>query len=143
MGVNSDIKYNSEIFMIDKTKRTMSDVNAARRDGTFRIIVHNANNVPSTERFQGSPDPYVNVFYHGSFIISWNFSFLLNILLYLIILCLLLGIKKQTNWQRSTCDPKWDEVDKICVSFVFCIQPIVLDARFSSQWCPNSKCRHS
>ncbi|CAF4438073.1 unnamed protein product, partial [Adineta steineri] len=45
--------------------------------------VHNANNVPSSAKFLGSPDPYVNIFYHG--------------------------VKKQTNWQRSTCDPKWDE----------------------------------
>ncbi|CAF0934963.1 unnamed protein product [Rotaria sordida] len=72
-----------EIFIIDKTKRMMDDVNVANRDGLFRVIIHNVNNVPSTERFRGSPDPYINIFYHG--------------------------IKKQTNWQRSTCDPKWEE----------------------------------
>ncbi|CAF4514045.1 unnamed protein product [Rotaria socialis] len=61
----------------------MDNVNVTNRDGVFQIIVHNVENVPSPERFRGSPDPYVNVFYHG--------------------------IKKQTNWQRSTCDPKWEE----------------------------------
>lgn len=43
----------------------MGDVNAANRDGLFRAIVHNVENVPSTERFRGLPDPYVNLFYHG------------------------------------------------------------------------------
>jgi hypothetical protein len=51
--------------MIDKTKRMMDDVNVTKRDGIFRIIVHNVNNVPSPERFRGLPDPYVNILYHG------------------------------------------------------------------------------
>jgi hypothetical protein len=45
----------------------MSDVNVAKKDGIFRTIIHNVNNVPSTERFRGLPDPYINIFYHGSF----------------------------------------------------------------------------
>lgn len=53
--------------MIDKTKRMMDDVNVAKRDGIFRVILHNVENVPPTERFRGLPDPYVNIFYHGSF----------------------------------------------------------------------------
>ena len=46
----------------------MSDVNGTKKEGICRVIVHNVNNVPSTERFRGLPDPYVNLFYHGSFI---------------------------------------------------------------------------
>jgi hypothetical protein len=47
----------------------MSDDKMAKNnDGIFRIIVHNVNNAPSMERFRGSPDPYINVFYHGTFI---------------------------------------------------------------------------
>lgn len=38
----------------------------------------------------------------------WTFA--LNVLSFSLV-----GIKKQTNWQRSTCDPKWEEV--IWVSF--------------------------
>ena len=47
----------------------MADVNKAKVDGIFRVIVHNVNNVPSTERFLGSPDPYVELLYNGSFTI--------------------------------------------------------------------------
>ena len=43
-------------------------MNVEKNDGLFRVIVHNVYNVPSTERFRGLPDPYVNVFYHGSFV---------------------------------------------------------------------------
>jgi hypothetical protein len=50
--------------MIDRTKRTMGD-------GIFQVIVHNANKIPLTERFRGLPDPYVNLFYHGSFILNF------------------------------------------------------------------------
>ena len=53
--------------MIDKTKALMmSDVNGIEKDGICRVIVHNVEKVPLTERFRGYPDPYVNVFYHGS-----------------------------------------------------------------------------
>jgi hypothetical protein len=50
----------------------MGDVNNAQKDGICRVIVHNVINVPSTERFRGLPDPYVNVFYAGSFIILFS-----------------------------------------------------------------------
>lgn len=49
----------------------MSDTNAGNKNGIFRIIIHNVNNVPLTERFRGLPDPYINVFYHGIFIESF------------------------------------------------------------------------
>jgi len=98
----------------------MNDVNMTKKDGSFRIIVHNVNNVPSLERFRGLPDPYVNVFYNGSFI--FDRKFLLNFIFYL------LGIKKQTNWQRSTCDPKWDEVKKIVLILLNSIIMFYLDA---------------
>jgi hypothetical protein len=45
----------------------------AKTDGICRVIVHNVINVPSTEGFLGLPDPYVDVFYHGSFIL-FNFG---------------------------------------------------------------------
>ncbi len=82
-------------------------VNSVKKDGICRVIVHNINNVPSVERFRGLPDPYVNVFYHGTFIIWFSFSF--DIFVKNKFVFCLLGIKKQTSWQRSTCDPKWDE----------------------------------
>ena len=41
-----------------------------KSDGLFHVIVHNVCNVPSIERFRGLPDPYVNVFYHGSRVIE-------------------------------------------------------------------------
>jgi len=44
----------------------MNDVNITKTYGSFRVIVNNATNVPSLERFGGSPDPYINVFFHGS-----------------------------------------------------------------------------
>ncbi len=47
----------------------MGDVNNAKANGIFRIIVHNVNNVPSKERFLGSPDPYIQLLYNGSFMI--------------------------------------------------------------------------
>lgn len=34
-------------------------------DGICRIFVHQAENVPSVDRFRGLPDPYVNLFYGG------------------------------------------------------------------------------
>ncbi len=46
----------------------MSDVNRPKKDGICRVIIHNVNNVPSIERFGGLPDPYVNLFYHGTFV---------------------------------------------------------------------------
>jgi hypothetical protein len=52
----------------------MGDVNNAKKDGICRVIVHNVINVPSTERFRGLPDPYVNVFYAGSFIILFSYE---------------------------------------------------------------------
>ena len=69
VGVNSHIKSikQYELFMIDTTKRMMSDVNVVKKDGICRIIVHNINKIPSPSRFRGLPDPYVNVFYHGTF----------------------------------------------------------------------------
>lgn len=84
-------------------------------EGILLILVHNATNVPSTDRFRGLPDPYVNIFYLGSSernekrknSIGNQFSFLLE------------GIKKQTNWQRSTCDPTWNEVSSIIFHLVF------------------------
>jgi len=63
----------------------MSDTKMAKNDGIFRVIVHNVNNVPSTERFRGSPDPYINVFYYGSLI---SFDFIKKFLLYFILLFL-------------------------------------------------------
>ena len=51
----------------------MSDV---KNDGIMRIIVHNAEKVPLTERFRGSPDPYVNIFCYG---IVWSFSVEFNV----------------------------------------------------------------
>ncbi|CAF0920234.1 unnamed protein product [Rotaria sordida] len=48
----------------------------------LKVIVHNAERVPNLERFS-TVDPMVTVIFQG--------------------------ITKQTNWQRSTCDPKWDE----------------------------------
>lgn len=44
----------------------MCDVNMTENYGIFRVIVNNVNNVPSLDRFGGLPDPYVNVFYHGT-----------------------------------------------------------------------------
>ena len=35
-------------------------------EGILLILVHNATNVPSMDRFRGLPDPYVNIFYLGS-----------------------------------------------------------------------------
>ncbi|CAF3822313.1 unnamed protein product [Adineta steineri] len=85
-GVKSNIKYNRQRYdlsLIKTQNETMGDANINKKEGILQIIVHNSNNVPSSAKFLGSPDPYVNIFYHG--------------------------VKKQTNWQRSTCDPKWDE----------------------------------
>ncbi|CAF1161705.1 unnamed protein product [Rotaria sp. Silwood1] len=48
----------------------------------LKVIVHNAERVPNLERFS-TVDPMVAVIFQG--------------------------ITKQTTWQRSTCDPKWDE----------------------------------
>ncbi|CAF3639300.1 unnamed protein product [Adineta steineri] len=48
----------------------------------LKVIVHNAEHVPNSERFTNI-DPMVVVIFQG--------------------------ITKQTTWQRSTCDPKWDE----------------------------------
>jgi hypothetical protein len=70
VGVNSNIKIETEykIFLINKTKRKiMVD---AKTDGICRVIVHNVINVPSTEGFLGLPDPYVDVFYHGRLILK-------------------------------------------------------------------------
>ena len=90
----------------------MSDVNNTKKDGVCRVIVHNANNVPSTERFRGLPDPYINVFYHGSYTRLFPSIQMRNIITVReLIVFICLGIKKQTSWQRSTCDPKWEEVD--------------------------------
>jgi len=55
----------------------MSDVNVTKNDGIFRTIIHNVNNVPSTERFRGLPDPYINIFYHGSFYFHRKFYLIL------------------------------------------------------------------
>ena len=74
VGVNSQIKYDREIVIIGKTKRTMTDVNTSNNDGICRISVHNTENVPSTERFRGLPDPYVKIIYHGSFIILFLYG---------------------------------------------------------------------
>ncbi|CAF1089117.1 unnamed protein product [Rotaria sordida] len=48
----------------------------------LKVTVHNAERIPNMERFT-NVDPMVTVIFQG--------------------------IKKQTNWQRSTCDPKWEE----------------------------------
>ncbi|CAF1425575.1 unnamed protein product [Adineta ricciae] len=48
----------------------------------LKVTVHNAEHIPNVERFT-SVDPLVRLIFQG--------------------------VKKQTNWQRSTCDPKWDE----------------------------------
>ncbi|CAF5029105.1 unnamed protein product [Rotaria sp. Silwood1] len=48
----------------------------------LKVTVHNAERIPNLERFT-NVDPLVTLIFQG--------------------------IKKQTNWQRSTCDPKWEE----------------------------------
>lgn len=54
---------------------------------------------------------------------------------------LCLGIRKQTNWQRSTCDPKWDEVKDLHRRNLSLI--VDLDTRFSFEWSSYSKYRYA
>ncbi|CAF4343536.1 unnamed protein product, partial [Adineta steineri] len=64
----------------------------------LKVIVHNAEHVPNSERFTNI-DPMVVVIFQG--------------------------ITKQTTWQRSTCDPKWDETLEFPLNDV----PIIISDR--------------
>lgn len=70
----------------------------------LKVIVHNAESVPNLERFTNI-DPLVALIFQGTFALC-GFPFLsIDKLRFAG-----LGTTKQTNWQRSTCDPKWEEV---------------------------------
>ena len=44
----------------------MTNERVKLNEGLCLVLVHDATNVPSLDRFRGLPDPYVNVFYLGS-----------------------------------------------------------------------------
>ena len=44
----------------------MTNERVKLNEGLCLVLVHEANNVPSLNRFRALPDPYVNVFYLGS-----------------------------------------------------------------------------
>lgn len=67
----------------------------------LKVIVHNAESVPNLERFT-NVDPMVTLIFQGrAKFLSLSPSDNNRVLS---------GITKETNWQRSTCDPKWEEV---------------------------------
>ena len=66
----------------------------------LKVIVHNAESVPNLERFT-NVDPMVTLIFQGrtkSLSLSPSDNRVFS------------GITKETNWQRSTGDPKWEEV---------------------------------